>query len=128
MSCKPAADEVTSFSDECGQRQDESTALSSTFIKDVKCESEHVDDKGEDDVLCDLLGSGMFRDADEVDRTLSKHSFTHGAQPWCICCICSEAFMNSGILATHMLTHMHNKPYNNNNNDRLTAFDPGQPG
>ena len=63
---------MTSVSHECGQWQDERTALSSTLTSDVN-ESEHVDDKGEDDVLCDPLsrhvndvGSEMFRDAGEV--------------------------------------------------------------
>ena len=63
---------MTSDSHQCGQWQDERTALSSTLINDVN-ESEHVDDKREDDVLCDLLSrhvndvcSEMFGDADEV--------------------------------------------------------------
>jgi len=63
---------VTSVSHECGQRQDERAALSSTLTSDVN-ESEHVDDKREDDVLCDLpsrhlnvVSSRMFGDAVEV--------------------------------------------------------------
>jgi len=65
------ADEETSVSDECGQKQDEKTALSTTLTSDVS-ESEHVDDKREDDVLCDLLSrhrndvdSRLFADAGE---------------------------------------------------------------
>jgi len=78
---------VTSVNHECGQWQDEKTALSSTLINDVN-ESEHVDDKGEDNALCDLLsrpvnsvGSEMFGDADEVvgvpqvDDTKSQNSW-----------------------------------------------------
>ena len=62
---------MTSVSHECGQWQDERTALSNALISDA-CESEHVD-KGEVEVFCDLLsrhlndvGSEMFGDADEV--------------------------------------------------------------
>ena len=47
-------------------------ALSNTLVNDVG-KSDQVDDKGQDDVLCDLLsrhsndvGSDMFRDAGEV--------------------------------------------------------------
>jgi len=65
-------DEVTSVSHECGHHQDERTALSSTLTSDVN-ESEQVDDKGDDDVLCDLLSRHrnnvrlkMFGDAREV--------------------------------------------------------------
>ena len=58
--------------DECAQWQDERTALSSTLTSDAN-ESEHVDDKGEDDVLYDMpsrhldnVSSRMFGDAVEV--------------------------------------------------------------
>jgi len=65
--CKTPADEVNLFSYECGQRQDNKNALTSTLTTDVKCESEHIDDKGEDDVLYDLLSSHM----NEVNARLS---------------------------------------------------------
>ena len=55
------------FSYECGQREDDKNALSSMLTTDVKCESEHTDDKGEDDVLCDLLS----RHINEVNARLS---------------------------------------------------------
>ena len=67
------ADKFMSVSDERGQRQDERTALFSSLTTDVHCESEHVDDKGQDNVLCDLisghmndLDSRMTGDADDV--------------------------------------------------------------
>jgi len=82
---------MTSVSHECGQWQDERTALSSTLISDVN-DSEHIDDKGEDDVLCDLLsrhvndvGSEMFGDADEVvvvDNTEAQNSCDQPTNRW----------------------------------------------
>jgi len=72
---------VNSVSHECGQRHFERTALSSSVITDVKCESEDIDDKGEDDVLRDLLSRHMNEvdarlsaDADEVVRLCSYTS------------------------------------------------------
>jgi len=117
---------VTSVSHECGQWQDERTALSSTLISDVN-ESEHVDDKGEDDVLCDLLsrhvndvGFEVFGDADEavvvqqVDDTEAQNCCDQLTNSWTRLqtqgvekChdMCYRAFESSSSLECHKDIH-----------------------
>ena len=116
------ADEVTN--DSRVQRQDECTALSSTLMNDVN-ESEHVDDKREDDVLCDLLSrhlndvdSVTFRDAGEVvtvqqiddaDMPNSWDNITKtssimkdsGVEETFACSLCPKTFSSSRRLADH---------------------------
>ena len=120
------ADEVTH--DSRVQRQAVCTALSSTLMNDVN-ESEHVDDKGYDDVLSDLLSrhsndvnSGMFRDAGEVvtvqqiddaDMPSSWVKATNtsstlkdsGVQKTFACSLCPKTFSSSGRLAIHKRIH-----------------------
>ena len=94
--------------DGCGKQFDVNTDVT---------ESEH-DDKVDDGVLSDPLSncdndvvSGLLRDAEEVEGTLTEHSQTYGGELCYTCYICSEAFVNSESLASHILTHMDNKPY-----------------
>jgi len=41
---------------------------------------------------------------------------------------CLHCYQNNSHRYNHFLENKYNNDYNNNNNDRLTAFDPGQPG
>jgi len=126
---------VTSDSHECGQGQDERTALSSMLTVDVN-ESEHVDDKGEDDVLCDLLsrhvndvGSAMFRRADDViPVTVQWMNDAEIQNSWAqltnssstlenpdvektyACNVCPKTFSTLGLLALHRHVHARLKP------------------
>ena len=126
---------MTSDSHECGQGQDERTALSSMLTVDVN-ESEHVDDKGEDDVLCDLLsrhvndvGSAMFRRADDViPVTVQWMNDAEIQNSWAqltnssstldnpdvektyACNVCPKTFSTLGLLALHRHVHARLKP------------------
>jgi len=130
-----SAQEMTSDSHECGQGQDERTALSSTLTVDLT-ECEHVDDKGEDDVLCDLLsrhvndvGSEMFRHADDVvpvtvqwmnddeiqnswaQLTNSRSTLDNpDAEKTYACSVCPKTFSTLGLLALHRHVHARLKP------------------
>ena len=125
---KTAADEATSVSYDCGQQQDERTALSNALINDVvKCEP--ADDTGEDDVLCDLLsrhrndvGFEMFEDAGEVvivqpiddaemqnscDQVTDSSSWLKfpGAKKTYTCSVCHKTFGSSSFLASRLHIH-----------------------
>ena len=115
-------DEVTSVIDECGRWQDERTALSNTLVNDVD-----VDDKGEDDVLCDLLSrhsndvsSRMFEDAGEgvhvqhLDGFQRLNSWNQetdnstglnnpGVEKSCACDVCHKTFRSSSSLVSRKL-------------------------
>jgi len=126
-------DEMT-FSHEGGQWQDERTALSNTLIRDVNDEDQHVDDKGEDDVLCDMLsrhfkdvGSDMSENADEVgvqqiDAFESQNSCSQVTESTTrqkspdvdklyTCSVCHKRFTLCGNLKKHMLIHTGNRPF-----------------
>ena len=110
-----ASDGMTTFSHECGQRQDDRTALSSSWITDVKSECEPVDDNGEDDVLCDPqsihvndVGSAVFRDMGEFGGTRRKDSLTFGDERPFVCYICAKAYRKCSGLTSHIRTHMQN--------------------
>ena len=94
-------EEMTCVTDECGQWKDQRASLSSTLITNVKCESEHIDDNGEDDVLCDLqsrhmneVNARLFEDADEVvrlqqiDDAGTKNSWDHVTNSWLTGMVC----------------------------------------
>jgi len=120
------ADEVTSVSHECGQWQDERTALSSTLINDVN-ESKHVDDKGEVEVFCGLLsrhlndvGSEVFGDADKVvgvqqtddakpqnscDQLANSCTRPKNPVKSYACDVCHKTFVSSSSLQGHKHVH-----------------------
>lgn len=128
---KTTAENVTSPSYECEQRQDESTSLSSTTINDVN-KREH--DNGDGDLLCDTLlrhlndvGSEVFRDAGEVvsvrpinDAKMQKswdpvtNCFSKvknpGTENICACSVCHETFSSFILLASHKHIHSGMKP------------------
>ena len=114
--------------EECGQWQDESAALSSTLTTDVKCESEHVDDNREDNVLCDLLSrhvnevnTSLFADADKQHAEIQNHGdeatdsssrvTSPGAQKTYACNVCPETFSSSSFLATREHIHTGMMPH-----------------
>jgi len=118
----------TPDSHECGQGQDERTALSSTLTFDIN-ESEHVDDTGEDNVLCDLqsrdlndVGSAVFRDADNVvsvqhvDDAEMQNSWAQATNSYgrlknpsvektCACGECNMTISSSSLLASGKQIH-----------------------
>ena len=109
---------MTSVSHEYGQYQDEKTALSSTLISDVN-ESEHVDHKGEDNVLCDLLsrhmndvGFEMFGDVgvqntwDHVANSSTRLKIPIPRVAKChACSVCPQTFGTASRLKSHKRIH-----------------------
>jgi len=116
------ADEVTSVSDQHGQWQDEMMALSSSLMTDVQGESGVVDDKTENNVLCDLisghmndLDSRMIGDADDVcglqvDDTEPQifhnqsHKLIHSDLILHKCDMCQKAFSTKSNLSKDKLS------------------------